>query len=266
MPKALWAIGLTPQAEYSLPTVLKHIEGPLRLARTAGDAMHQDVASAAAAYLNGAMQHASLRFKTAFQGKTESSTSFVDEILRARVIFDEKVSNLHDMSRMVRNFKHTVATFSPVKPSDDKVKTPTRGKKDGKRRVADLEGDDTPGSRHGQIVERGGGGDFFSFSAAGNVYSRKAIQAGLVEKGNKGGCETYAVAHGQPQHKARWCLCGKDSWKHKVSLSAADQKKFDVLVGEDRLADEPGASGAGSGKASKRPRKGFQRRSAGASQ
>ena len=131
-------------------------------------------------------------------------------------------------------------------------------------------GNGAPSAPHpaawGGARKRGGGGDFFSFSAAGNVYSRKAIQAGLIEKGNKGGCETYAVAHGQPQHKARWCLCGKDSWKHKVSLSTADQKKFDVLVGDDKLADEPGASGAGSGKASKRPRKGFQRRSAGASQ
>ena len=235
----------------------------MRLARTAGDAMHRDVASAAAAYLRGAMQHATLRLQTAFKGKVESSTSFVDDTLRARVVFDERVSNLHDMSRLMRNFQNTVATFSPAK-------TPRGGKASGgKRRLADLGVDEqeAPGSRHDQIVERGGDGDFFSFSAAGGVYSRKAIQAGLVEKGNKDGCEIYAVAKGQPHLKERWCLCGKDSWKHKVALSAADQVKFAVRVDEDKLANEPGASGAGQHKAGKRQKqKGFRRRSAGARQ
>ena len=261
VPKALWSIGLLPKAEYSLPSVLKHIEEPLRVSRTAGDAMHQDTAIAAAAYLRGAFQHASLRIQTAFRGKTESSTSFVDGSLRARTTFDEKLSRLHDVARLLRDFKQTVTSLSPAKPSGDKGTPKLRN---GKRRV-DLVSEDAeeePGSRHGHIVERGGGGDFFGFSAVGSAYSRKAIQAGLVDKGNKGGCEVYAVAHGAPHLKERWCLCGKNSWKHKIALSAADQKKYSVVVDQQKLADEPGSSGAGKDKR----RKGFQRRSAGASQ
>ena len=175
----IWSIGLLPKAEYSLPSVLKHIEEPLRVSRTAGDAMHQDTAIAAAACLRGAFQHASLRIQTAFRGKTESSTSFVDGSLRARTTFDEKLSRLHDVARLLRDFKQTVTSLSPAKPSGDKGTPKLRN---GKRRV-DLvseDADEEPGSRHGHIVERGGGGDFFGFSAVGSAYSRKAIQAGLL--------------------------------------------------------------------------------------
>ena len=262
VPKALWTIGLLPTAEYSLPSVLKHIMEPLRLAKTAGTGMHQDTAAAAAAFIRGAFQHAELRIQTAFRGKTESSTSFVDSSLRARTVFDDKVARLHDVARLMRDFKETVSSISPAK-------TPDKGTpklRSAKRRLADLAGDDVeePGSR--RIVERGGDGDLFSFSAQGDTYSRKAIQAGLVEKGNKGGCELYAVANGPPHLKERWCRCGKNSWKHKTVLSSADQKKHCVIVETQKQSGETGSSSESKDKADKRPRKGFQRRSAGASQ
>ena len=257
VPKALWTIGLLPTAEYSLPSVLKHIMEPLRLAKTAGSGMHQDTAAAAAALVRGAFQHAELRIQTAFRGKTESSTSFVDSSLRARTVFDDKVARLHDVARLMRDFKETVNSISPAKTPGDKGTPKLRS---AKRRLADSAGDDVeePGSR--RIIERGSDGDLFSFSAQGDTYSRKAIQAGLIEKGNKGGCELYAVANGPPPLKERWCRCGKTSWKHKTTLSSAEQKKHCVIV------ETQGPSSEGKDKADKRPRKGFQRRSAGASQ
>ena len=51
-----------------------------------------------------------------------------------------------------------------------------------------------------------------------------------------------------------------------IVLSSADQKKHCVIAETQKPFDESGPSSEGKDKADKRPRKGFQRRSGGASQ
>lgn len=131
------------------------------------------------------------------------------------------------------------------------------------------------------IIEHDGkGGDRFGFPRDTRVYSRKAIAAALEALGQKGGCETFAVANNSVSVAAQWCDHPPSCWRHSKRLSKNECDDANVVVSGDRSSttqtptltltgtddDTPTAKGKGSGSGgkgkNKRKAAGFNRQSA----
>ena len=118
------------------------------------------------------------------------------------------------------------------------------------------------------------------------MYSRKAIAAALEALGQKGGCETFAVANNSDSRAAQWCDHPPSCWRHSKRLSKTECDDANVVVSGDKSSTtqtptltltgtdddtpKPTAKGKGSGSGgggvskgkNKRKASGFNRQSA----